>query len=127
MVYYIEPVAVKYNLSPEEARVLLVLSHCPVVKNRKELAEFLEISLQCLTIILNKLRKNEYARVSKKRGEDRLEITFYKTAEKLIDELKTAEMQFETARFSGLKESELQEYKRLSEQIKENTLKIILR
>ena len=32
---------------------------------------------------------------------------------------RTAEMQFETARFSGLKESELQEYKRLSEQIKE--------
>jgi len=44
--YYIEPVAIKYELTLEEARILLVLSHQPVVKNRKELAEFLEISSQ---------------------------------------------------------------------------------
>ena len=127
MAYYIEPVAIKNDLTLEEARVLLVLSHHPMVKNRKELAEFLEISLQSLTIIFNKLRKNEYIKVSKKRGENRLEIIFYKAAEKLIDELKIAERQFETARFSGLTERELQEYKRLSEQIKGNTLEIILK
>jgi len=127
MAYYIEPVAIKNDLTLEEARVLLVLSHHPMVKNRKELAEFLEISLQRLTIIFNKLRKNEYIKVSKKRGENRLEIIFYKAAEKLIDELKIAERQFETARFSGLTERELQEYKRLSEQIKGNTLEIILK
>ena len=127
MAYYIEPVAIKNDLTLEEARVLLVLSHHPMVKNRKELAEFLEVSLQRLTIIFNKLRKNEYIKVSKKRGENRLEIIFYKAAEKLIDELKIAERQFETARFSGLTERELQEYKRLSEQIKENTLEIILK
>ena len=127
MAYYIEPVAIKNDLTLEEARVLLVLSHHPMVKNRKELAEFLEISLQRLTIIFNKLRKNEYIKVSKKRGENRLEIIFYKAAEKLIDELKIAERQFETVRFSGLTERELQEYKRLSEQIKGNTLEIILK
>lgn len=127
MAYYIEPVAIKNDLTLEEARVLLVLSHHPMVKNRKELAEFLEISLQRLTIIFNKLRKNEYIKVSKKRGENRLEIIFYKAAEKLIDELKIAERQFETARFFGLTERELQEYKRLSEQIKGNTLEIILK
>ena len=127
MAYYIEPVAIKNDLTLEEARVLLVLSHHPMVKNRKELAEFLEVSLQRLTIIFNKLRKNEYIKVSKKRGENRLEIIFYKAAEKLIDELKIAERQFETARFSGLTERELQEYKRLSEQIKGNTLEIILK
>lgn len=127
MAYYIEPVAIKNDLTLEEARVLLVLSHHPMVKNRKELAEFLKISLQRLTIIFNKLRKNEYIKVSKKRGENRLEIIFYKAAEKLIDELKIAERQFETARFSGLTERELQEYKRLSEQIKGNTLEIILK
>ena len=56
-----------------------------------------------------------------------MEIAFYKTSEKLIDELRMAEMQFENARFSRLMESELQEYKRLSEQIKESTLEIILK
>lgn len=127
MAYYIEPVAIQYNLSIEEGRVLLVLSYFPVVKNRKELAEFLEMSLQRLTVILNKLRKNEYVKVSKKRGEDRLEIMFYKNCEKLVSELKMAEIQFEAARFAGLTQSQLQEYKVLSEQIKENTLGIILR
>ena len=127
MAYYLEPVAIKYDLSLEEARVLLVLSHKPVVKHKKELAEFLEISLQRLTIILSKFHKNEYVKVSKKRREEQLEISFYESSEKLIEELKIAELQFETARFSGLTERELQEYKRLSEQIKENTLEIILK
>ena len=127
MAYYIEPVAIKHELTLEEARTLLVLSHQPVVKDRKELAEFLEISSQRLAIVLNKFRKNEYVKVSKKRGKARLEIAFYKTSEKLIDELRMAEMQFENARFSGLMESELQEYNRLSEKIKNNTLEIILK
>jgi len=127
MAYYIEPVAIKYELTLEEARTLLVLSHQPMVKNRKELAEFLEISSQRLAIFLNKFRKNEYVKVSKKRGKERLEIAFYKTSEKLIDELRMAEMQFENARFSGLMENELQEYKRLSEQVKKSTLGIILK
>ena len=87
----------------------------------------MEISLQRLTIILSKFHKNEYVKVSKKRREEQLEISFYESSEKLIEELKIAELQFETARFSGLTERELQEYKRLSEQIKENTLEIILK
>ena len=127
MAYYIEPVAMKYGMTLEEARVLLVLSHQPMVKNKKELAEFLEISQQRLTIVLNKFRKNEYVKVSKKRGEDRLEILFYMTAQKLIEELKMAERQFEEARFFGLEESDRQEYDRLSAKIKENTLGIILK
>ena len=127
MAYYIEPVAIKYDLTLEEARVLLVLSHQPVVKHKKELAEFLEISMQRLAIVLNKLRKNEYVKVSKKRGKEQLEILFFESSEKLIEELKIAESQFETVRFSGLTERETQEYQRLAAKIKENTLDIILK
>ena len=127
MAYYLEPVAIKYDLTLEEARALLVLSHQPVVKHKKELAEFLEISLQRLTFILRKFRKDEYVKVSKKRRSERLEIMIYDSAQKLIHELRMAETQFETARFSGLTENELQEYHRLSSQIKENTLDIILK
>ena len=127
MAYYIEPVAIKYDLTLEEARVLLVLSHQPVVKHKKELAEFLEISMQRLAIVLNKLRKNEYVKVSKKRGKEQLEILFFESSEKLIEELKIAESQFETVRFSGLTERETQEYQRLAAKIKENTLNIILK
>lgn len=127
MAYYIEPVAIKYDLTLEEAKVLLVLSHQPVVKHKKELAEFLEISMQRLAIVLNKLRKNEYVKVIKKRGKEQLEILFFESSEKLIEELKIAESQFETVRFSGLTERETQEYQRLAAKIKENTLNIILK
>ena len=127
MAYYLEPVAVKYDLTLNEARTLLVLSCQPVVKDRKELADFLEISLQHLTYMLSKFSKEEYVKVNKKRGKDKLEITFYMNSEKLIRELKNAEKQFEMARFSGLTESELQEYHRLSAIIKANTLDIILK
>lgn len=127
MAYYIEPIAIKYELTLGEARTLLVLSHQPIVKDRKELAEFLEITLQRLTIILRKFRKNEYVKVSKKRGRDFLEITFSESCKKLIDELQLAEAQFEDARFSGLSESEVQEYRRLSALIREKTMEIILK
>lgn len=127
MAYYLEPIAIKYGLSLEEVRVLLVLSHYPMVKNKKELAEFLEIVPQRLAIILNKLRKCEYVKVSKKRGKEQLEITFFMNAERLIDEVRMAETQFEKARFSGLTERELEKYKCLTAQIKENTLEIILK
>ena len=45
----------------------------------------------------------------------------------LYENNKNAEKQFEMARFSGLTESELQEYHRLSAIIKANTLDIILK
>ena len=127
MEYYLEPVAIKNDLSLEEARVLLVLSHQPIVKNKKELAEFLEISQQKLAILLKKFRKNEYVKTSKKRGKESLQITFGNAAEKLVEELRLAESQFETARFSGLSEEEQQMYQRLAERIKDNTLGIILK
>lgn len=127
MAYYLEPIAIKNDLSLEEARVLLVLSHNPIVKNKKELAEFMEISQQKLTIILAKFRKNEYVKVSKKRGKDSVQIALGDASEKLVEELQTAETQFETARFSGLSEEELKEYQRLSTRIKENILRIVLR
>lgn len=127
MAYYLEPIAIKNDLSLEEARVLLVLSHQPIVKNKKELAEFLEISQQKLIIMLAGFRKKEYVRVSKKRGEDSVKILFGTASEKLVEELQAAETQFETARFSGLTEKELREYQRLSACIKENTLGIILK
>ena len=127
MAYYLEPVAIKNDLSLEEARVLLVLSHQPMVKNKKELAEFLEISQQKLTIILAGFRKKEYVRVSKKRGAESVQIVFSPESKKMVEELQMAEVQFENARFSGLSEEEQQEYQRLSACIKENTLGIILK
>ena len=127
MAYYLEPVAIKNGLSLEEARVLLVLSHNPIVKNKKELAEFMEISQQKLAIILAKFRKNEYVKVSKKRGKDSVQIVLGAASEKMVEELQTAETQFETARFLGLSEEELHVYQCLSTRIKENILEIILR
>ena len=83
--------------------------------------------MQKLTIILAKFRKNEYVKVSKKRGKDSVQIALGDASEKLVEELQTAETQFETARFSGLSEEELKEYQRLSTRIKENILRIVLR
>lgn len=125
MAYYLEPVAIKNNLSLEEARILLALSYVPEAKDRKELADFLEISEKHQTALLRKLYTSGYVKVKKKRGQEKLEITFLTNAEKILFELKQAEKEFENARFSKLTESELIEYNRLSEIIKENTLKIV--
>ncbi len=125
MAYYLEPVAIKNELTLEEARILLALSYVPEAKSRKELADFLEISEQHESILLSKFYKNGYVKVKKKRGQEQLEITILPNAEKIFGELKQAEKEFENARFAKLTESELMEYNRLSELIKENTLELI--
>jgi len=127
MAYYIEPVAIKYDLTLEEARCVLALSHQPAVKGKKELADFLEVSQQHLALILGKLNKKECLKVNKKRGQEKLEITFFLGADKIIGDLRQAEKEFEKARFAGLTEDELREYYRLSVKMKENAMNIILR
>lgn len=125
MAYYLEPVAIKNEITLEEARILLALSYVTEVKNRKELADFLEISERRQAGILRKFYTNGYVSVKKKRGMERLEINFLSNAKKILDELKLAEEEFNRAKFSKLTESELMEYHRMSEIIKENTLKLV--
>jgi len=122
MAYYLEPVAIKHELTLEEARILLALSYIPEVKDRKELAEFLEISEKHQSVLLGKFHKNGYLRIKKKRKQEALEITFLETSEKLISELKQAEKEFEEARMSKLSDTEIEEYRRLNALIKENIL-----
>lgn len=122
MAYYLEPVAIKNELTLEEARILLALSYIPEVKDRKELAEFLEISEKHQSVLLGKFHKNGYLKIKKKRKQESLEITFLETSEKLISELKQAEKEFEEARMSKLSDTEIEEYRRLNALIKENIL-----
>jgi len=125
MAYYLEPVAIKNELTLEEARVLLALSYLPEVKDRKELADFMEISERHQSILLGKFRQKNYVKIKKKRGQEKLEIVLLPGAEKLITELKSAEKEFERARFAELTESEMEEYNRLNSIIKENTLRLV--
>lgn len=125
MAYYLEPVAIKNEFTIQEARILLALSYLPEVKDRKELADFLEISERYQSMLLGKFRKLGYVSVKKKRGQERLEITLLPKAEKILSELKQAENNFENARFAKLTKEELEEYNRLSQLIKENTLKLV--
>ena len=125
MAYYLEPVAIKNEITLEEARILLALSHLPEVKDRKELADFMEISERRQSILLGKFRKKNYLKIKKKRGQEKLEIQFLPNAQKLLTELKQAEEHFQTARFLGLTEAEIEQYNRLSSIIKENTLRLV--
>ena len=125
MAYYLEPVAIKHALTLEEARVLLALSYIPAVKDRKELAEFLEISEKHQSVLLGKFHKNGYLKIKKKRKQEMLEITFLADSEKLLPELKQAEKEFEQARMSKLSDVEIEEYHRLNALIKENILERI--
>ena len=125
MAYYLEPVAIKNELTLEEARILLALSYQPEVQDRKELAEFLEITEQHQAMLLGKFYKNGYLKVKKQRGKKKVDIIFLPGSEKLLTELKQAEQMFENARFAKLSESELEEYRRLSGIIKESTLNLI--
>ncbi len=75
--YYLEPIAIKTGLSLEEIHILLALSYMPVIKDRKELADFLGITEQRQAYLFSKFYRNGYFRISKIRGKEQLKIFFF--------------------------------------------------
>lgn len=125
--YYLEPIAIKTGLSLEEIHILLALSYMPVIKDRKELADFLGITEQRQAYLFSRFYRNGYFRISKIRGKEQLKIFFFSSEKKLLEEIQQAEAEYKKVRFAGFSEQDMEEYNRLSDMIKENTARIIFK
>ena len=123
--YYMEPVAIRYELSINEMRILLCLCANVACKDRRELAEISGVSYSNATIALQHLAQRGFVRVTKKRGKEALTARFYPEAKPILEELNLIQTELETAKLAGLSEEEVQQYQQLSERIKQNMQKIL--
>lgn len=113
--HYLEPVAIKYDLTLPETSLLLYLSQKPQVKSVKGLSDVIGISRSRILVALQKLGMREIIKV-----EEQINITLLSKAEPILSDLAAAQRDFEKARFSGFEEEELILYASLSNKIKKN-------
>lgn len=129
---YLEIAALKNDLSLAEVQLLLYLSQPHQISNRKELADFVNVSRRTLSQKLQKLMarglvKAEEFREPKPLGkaEKKLRITILPEADPVMEDLATAQNDYDQARLAGFTEEELLQYARLSRKIKENIQKVL--
>lgn len=123
--YYLEPVAIKNDMTLEEVHVLLCLLQPHQCLNRKELADFAGMTGRTLSVALSKLSQKGFIKVTTHRNTKEMTITFLPTVFSVLDELSAAQENYENARLAGFTEEEQITYARLSEKIKQNVQKIL--
>lgn len=123
--YYLEPVAIKHELSMEEIRVILYLSQGNTFKNRKELADFIGMSLRTMSIILQRLFQKKIVRVIKRRKLEQLDIAFLSEADGIFMELDMVQKKVYEAKLAGFSKEEIRQYECLNQKVKQNIQKLL--
>lgn len=117
---YLEPVALKHDLSMTEIWVLFYLCHPHSVTTRKELANFIDISKSSLSRALKKLTLKNLIMIEDSRSPRQLLITLLSAADTILADLSVVQNDFDQTRFSEFTEEELIQYAQLSDKIKDN-------
>lgn len=129
---YVETVGLRHDLTLKEASLLLHLSQTNTLTSRKELADFTGMSKSTLSGTLQKLVSKNLIKITDVRKKDAKEakrginIELLPAALDIIPSLATAEHDFNSVRFQGFTEEELEEYQRLSGKITENIQRILM-
>ena len=129
--YYLEPAALKNDLSLPEARLLLCLRQSGPF-TRRELADFAGLSQGRLAMLLNRLEGKRLISVTEDRlpggkrgGERQLEITFPAASDLVLEDLENVRKDFAAARLSGFSAEEKETYEGLALRVQENIRAIL--
>lgn len=130
--YYLEPAALKNDLSLPEARLLLCIQQSGPC-TRKELADFAGLPRGGLSVLLNRLAGKELISVTEtrsaggRRGGKRLKIDFTPSADPVLRDLAGVWEDFEAARLSGFSAEERERYEELAGRVRENIRGVLSR
>lgn len=122
--HYLDAAALKNDLTLYEAKLLLYLRENPSVGSAKELADVINISRGRLTIAIQKLAGRELIAAEDTKGRG-LSIALLPAAQKILEDLTVAQNDYEQAQLAGFEEKEKEQYRSLSDRIRENTRHIL--
>ncbi|MGN1267688.1 MAG: glycosyltransferase [Dorea sp.] len=123
--YYLEPVAIKNDLTLKDTRLLFYLSQSRGITKRPDFIDFSEMSPSSLNRSLQKLAAKDLLRVNTKRESDEFLFTFLPAVMPILEEFDSVIEDYEQARFQNLTEDEIHQYYALNEKIKQNIQKIL--
>lgn len=123
--YYLEPVAIKNDLTLKDTRLLFYLSQSRGITKRRDFIDFSEMSPSSLNRSLQKLAAKDLLRVNTKRESDEFLFTFLPAVMPILEAFDSVIEDYEQARFQNLTEDEIHQYYALNEKIKQNIQKIL--
>lgn len=127
--HYQEVVALKYDLTLDDTKLLLYLSHPHSITTRKELADFTNMSRIALNRSLQRLTAKGVLKAedirAKKSSAKRINIQLQPAADAILADLSVAQSDYDNARFADFTEEEREQYAYLSDKIKENIRRVL--
>lgn len=127
--YYLEPVALKYDISVAEARLMLYLNQAEEIGTQRELAELTNLSRTSLSLALKKLVSRDLIAIEEVKDprtrKKKLSLEFLQESNRMLEDLVQAEQDCEQARLAGFTPEELEEYRVLSGKIKANIQNVL--
>lgn len=116
--YQLEIISRKNNITLEESRLLYHLYFVRQYESMKEMSDFVQMSPQKTSFLLQKLvKKKIIASVSDR---TKTEITFLPDAAHIIKDFEMVEQDFDSVRFSSFSPEEQENYRAMTSQAQEN-------
>ena len=125
-----ETVAIKYDLSFEDAKVLFYFSQVYEGCTTKEISQVTQIKKRKLAASIQKLALKGYIsvktlEVQNKKKNIRVECEILSDAEPVILDLLSAKTSYLKIKYAGLSEEEIEQYEILSTRMRENIQKAL--
>lgn len=125
----LETVALKYDMTLGETKLLFCLNHCCRFQTRKELADFAHMSRSSLSLYLQKLCSKGYLKqeeLPREKGSSRsASFHLLPAADPVLKDFVTVGNDYDMLRFQGFTEEELIQYGHLREKIKQNIQSVL--
>lgn len=127
---YLETVAIKYDLSFEDAKVLFYFSQVYEGCTTKEISQVTQIKKRKLAASIQKLVSKGYISVKTLEDQDKkknvlVECGILSDAEPVILDLLSAKTSYLKVKYAGLSEEEIEQYEILSTRMRENIQKAL--
>lgn len=123
--YQLDIIAKKNNITLEESWILYHLYFVRQYKNLKELSDFVQMTPQKTSYLLQKLAKKKI--ISTISDREKTEITFSPDAEHILKDFELVEQDFDAVRFSSFSREKLENYRAMTLQIQENVTGFLTR
>lgn len=128
--YVLESVALKFDLTPEETRLMLCLRQAGSVLRRRDLADLADVSRRRLSVLLQKLTGQKLIRVESVRRTagsppDQIYVTFLPAAAPLLGDLDAALRDMERIRLTDFSDDDLTQFENLNARIAGNIRRVL--
>lgn len=122
---YLEPASIKHELSIQESLLLLYIHQADKPLTRAELADFMGISPRSLSVLLQKMVRRSFLKISERKRKQPLSIELLPAARDALLDFSSVEYDFEQTRFLGFSVEEQKQYELLHDKIKQNVLRVL--